>query len=99
VQHLQRPLVARDVQLVTRRPVEGAAAVRPDLGGDAEAAKEGERAARDGRLGDVEVDGDLAASTQVDATGDVEKPRQLREPVAVPPERGRSELGAEILRE
>ena len=53
-----RPCVvrARDDELVARRPVERVAAVGADLRGDAQRAQQRERAARDGRLGEVEVE-------------------------------------------
>jgi hypothetical protein len=63
VQYLERALVSRDVELITRGALERAAAIRPDLRCDAERAQEAERATGDRRLGEVEMHGDLAASS------------------------------------
>jgi hypothetical protein len=99
VQHLERPVVPGDVELVARRPVERASTVGPDFRGDPELAEEAEGSAGDGGLGDVEVHRDLAAPTEVDASGRVKEPGELGEPVAVAQRRDRGQLGAEILRE
>jgi hypothetical protein len=56
VKQLQRVRVARDVQLISRSPLEGMPRVRPDLGRHAEAAQEAEGAAGNRRVDDVEVD-------------------------------------------
>ena len=44
--------------------------------------------------GEIEVDCDLAAPTQVHAAGDVEEPRELGEAIAIGLGRDRSELVA-----
>ncbi len=62
MQNLEGALVPGDVQLIARRTVECAALIRADLGCDAECSQQAERASRDGRIGHVEMDGDLAAS-------------------------------------
>ena len=51
-----------DVKLVPRAAFESAAPVGSDLRRDAECAQKAKGAARDRRVGDVEVDGDLAAA-------------------------------------
>jgi hypothetical protein len=56
------------------RALEGVLRVRPDLGLDAERSQEAERAAGRRRLGDVEVDGELAVAEQVEAARRVEEP-------------------------
>src|SRR5712692_10725375 len=99
VQDLQSVLVTGDVQLVARPSLERAAAVRSELRGNAKPAQKAERAASDGRVGDVEVDRDLAAAFQVNAAGRVKEPGELSEPIALVPGRDRRELVAEILRE
>ena len=55
-----------------------------------------ERAARNGRLGEVEVERDRAATAQVDCAGRVEERRELREPVAAPRRSDCRELGAYV---
>ena len=99
VQDLERALVACDMQLIARRTVEGTALIRADLGCDAECAQQAERASRNGRVGHVEMDRDLAASPQVDAAGRVEEAGELGQSIAFAPRRDRGELVAEILRE
>jgi hypothetical protein len=99
VQYLKRAFVPFDMQLVTRPPVEGTAAVRPDLRGDAEAAEQAERAARDCRFRQIQVNGNFAPPLQVDAARRVEETRELGQAVAIAPRRYARELVAEILRE
>jgi hypothetical protein len=70
-----------------------------DLRGDAEAPQEAEGPPRDGRVGDIEMNCHLAAAAEVHAAGEVEKPRELGQPVALVPRCDRRELVAEILRE
>lgn len=69
VQNLKRMLVAGHMELVASCPVEGSPLVRADLGRDAEPSQEAEGTANDGGVGDVEVEGDFAATSQVDAAG------------------------------
>src|SRR6478609_1510001 len=57
------------VQLVSRRTVERTPSVGADLGFDVERPEERERAARDGRAREIEVEGDLAAAAQVEPAG------------------------------
>lgn len=99
VEHLERTLVAGDMELVPRRAVERAALVRANLRRDTERAEQTECTTRDRGLGDVEVDGDLPAPAQVDAAGRVEETGELCEPVALASRRDRRELAAEVLRE
>jgi hypothetical protein len=99
VQNLERVLVSGDMELVARGPVESPPPVRADLGRDAEPSQQAEGTANDGGVGDVEVEGDLAATPQVDAARGVEQPRQFGQPVALAAGRDRGELAAEILRE
>ncbi len=99
VQNLERALVAGNMELVARRPIEGPPLVRADLGRDSEPSQQAEGTPHDGGVGDVEVEGDLAATSQVDAARGVEQPRQFGEPVALAARRDRGELAAEILRE
>ena len=79
--------------------VERGAVVGADLRRDVERAEERERAARDGRARDVEMDVDAAATAEVGAAGDVEEAGELGEPVALPLGRDRGELLAEVVRE
>ena len=72
----------------------GAAAVRPDLGANAERAQETEGAARDGGISHVQVDRDLAAALQVLAPRRVKEPRELCKPVTRAPRRDRRKLVA-----
>lgn len=99
MQHLQRVLVSGNVELVARGAVERAPLVRADLGRYAKRAEQAERAPRDRGLRDVEMDGDLPPSAQVDAAGRVEETGELCEPVALAARRDRRELATEILRE
>jgi hypothetical protein len=99
VQNLERVLVAADMELVASRPIKSPPLVRADLGRDAEPSQQAEGTANDGGVGDVEVEGDLAATSQVDAARGVEQPRQFGEPVALAARRDRGELAAEVLRE
>ena len=48
VEHLERPALTLDVELVARPALEGAAPVAPDLALDAEASKQRERPTRNG---------------------------------------------------
>lgn len=73
MQDLERPFVAGDVELIARAALEGPAAVRPDLGVDAEGTQEAESATRDRRVGDVEMHRDLAAPSQMDTARRVEE--------------------------
>jgi len=61
----QRRLVPADVQLIARRAVERAAAVRADLGMDAELPQERESPPCDTRAGDVEMERDPSADDYV----------------------------------
>ncbi len=99
VEDLEGALVPGDVELIARRAAECTAPVRADLGCDSECAQQAERASRDGRVGHVEMDGNLAAAPEVDTAGRVEEPGELGQPIAFAPGRDRGELVAEILRE
>jgi hypothetical protein len=88
-----------DVQLVASRAIEGVLLVRPDLGLDVEGAQEGERPACDRRTREIEMQCDLAATSQVDAAGDVEQSGELGEAVAVRIGRDLGELVAQLVRE
>ena len=99
VQNLQSPIVTCDVQLVAGPPIERAAPVGANLGGDAECPQEAEGPARDGWIDDVEVNGDLSAALQVLATGGVKQPRQLGKAVARAARCDRRELVPEVFRE
>jgi len=56
VKQLQSVRVTRDVQLVSRPPLEGMPRIGPDLGRHAEAAQKAEGATGDCRIDDVEMD-------------------------------------------
>jgi hypothetical protein len=99
VQNLQGVLVSGDVKLVPSRAVESTALVRADLGRDAEAAKEAEGTPGHGRARNVDVDGDLSATPEVDAPSAVKEAGELRKAVALFARCDRCELVAEILRE
>ena len=90
-------LRALDVELVAGRAVEGPALVGADLGLTSQRAQQRERAARDGRAREVEVDVDAAAPAEVRAAGDVEEPGQLGEPVALGLRRDRRELLPQVV--
>jgi hypothetical protein len=91
--------VAGDVELIARGSVEGSALIGPNLGRDSEGPQEAEGSPGHGRLGHVEVDGDLAAASQVNAAGGVEEARELGETIAGGPRRDPRELAAQLLRE
>src|SRR6058998_926270 len=98
-QHLERPVVAGDMELVPRLPREGVTLVGADLGREAEPAQEAE--STPGRSGarKVEVECDLAASAQVQAARRMRETGELREPVALLPRRDTCELVPEVLRQ
>lgn len=98
MQNLERPFVAGDMELIAGAALERAAAVCPDLGIDAERPQQAECAPRNRRIGDVEMDRHLTAPPQVDASGRMEEPRELRETVALTPRRDRRELVPEVVR-
>jgi len=99
VQHLKRALVAGDVKLVPRAAFESASPVGSDLRRDAERAQKAEGTARDRGMGDVEVDGNLSASFEVNAARGMKEARQLRQTIALASRRNRRELVPEIFRE
>lgn len=99
VENLKRAVVPGDVELVARAGLERAAAVRADLRGDAERPQQTEGPACNGRIGDVEVNGDLTSPSQVHASRGMEEPGQLRKPVALAPRSDRRELVPQILRQ
>lgn len=74
MQDLQRVLISRDVQLVARAAGESATPIRANLGCDLEGAQKAERATRDSRIGDIEMNGHLSASSEMDAPRRVEEP-------------------------
>lgn len=92
MQHLQSALVACDVQLVARPAREGASPVRANLRRDSKRAKETEGAARNGGVGDVDVDRDLSPSSEMHAARGMKEPRKLRQAVALAARRDRREL-------
>src|SRR5437867_2143681 len=61
----------RDVELVPGGTREGMLGIRPDLGLDAEVAKQGESAPRDGRRSEIEVERNLAVAAEMQAAGGV----------------------------
>ena len=87
------------MQLVARRARERVLLVRADLRLDLERAQERERAPRDRRARQVEMQRDLAAPAQMHAAGDVEEPGELGEAIAVRIRRDLRELVAQLLRE
>ena len=99
MEYLERTIVSGDVQLIPRASIEGVSRVRPNLGHDAEGTQQAERSARDRRIADVEMDGDLTATPQVHAPRRMEEPRELGETIALAARRDRRELVPEILRE
>ena len=99
MQDLKGVLVAGNVELVARSTVEGAPLVGADLGSDPEPAQQAERAPRHRRVGDVEMDGDLAASAEMHAAGGMKEAGELGEAVAFAARCDRGELAAELLRE
>ena len=99
MQDAQRDLPSLDVQLVARRPCERTLPVRAELRVDADVAQQAERASRDGRVAQVEVEGDLAAAAEVEPSRRVEEPGELGEPVAVARRRDARELAPQVFRE
>jgi predicted TIM-barrel fold metal-dependent hydrolase len=97
VEHLHRASLSRDVELVPRLPAEGTSLVAPDLTRDGEATEEAERSSSDRRAGQVEVERDLAATSEVDPAGGMKESRKLGEPIAFPPGRDPRELAANFL--
>src|SRR5262245_55606896 len=98
VQHLECSRATWNVELVASTAVEGVARVRADLRLDAERANEPDGAAGDCRLGEVEMDGELAVAEEVKAAGGVKEPGDLGEPVAVFLRLDRGELMAHVFR-
>ena len=98
VEYLERPALARDVELVTRPSLEGPTSVAPDLALDTEPPKQRERPPGDGRAGHVEVNGHLSAAAEMDRPRCMEERRELRELVALPPRGDRGQLVANVLR-
>ena len=98
-QHAQRPVVARDMELVPRLPPERMSLIGADLGGEAELAQETEGAPGRSGAREVEVERDLAASTEVQAARGMRETRELGEPVALLPRHDPRELVPEVLRQ
>jgi hypothetical protein len=88
-----------DVQLVAGRTVEGMLLVRPDLRLDIEGTQECERATCHCRAREIEVQGNLASTPQVHASGNVEQSGELGEAIAIRIRRDLRELIAQIFRE
>ncbi len=99
MQYLKRALTSRDVKLVSRPTLEGATTVRTNLRSDTERAQKTERPTRDGRVDDVQMDGDLAASSEMHAAGGVEEPGQLGQAITRAARRDSRELMAEVFRQ
>jgi hypothetical protein len=90
---------AVDVKLVAGRTVEGVLLVRPDLRLDIEGAQECERATRNCRAGEIEVQRNLATTPQVHASGNVEESGELGEAIAIRIGRDLRKLVAQLFRE
>ena len=90
-------LVAVDVELVARRRVEGAAAVRADLRTNPAVAQKCEGAPSRGTASEIEVKRPVPGSTEMEASGRVEQRRELRSPIALTLRRDRRELLADVL--
>jgi hypothetical protein len=73
VQHLNGAFVSLDVQLISRAAVERPPAIRSDLRGYAEAPQQTEGSTSHRGIGDVQMNGNLTASPQVDASGRMEE--------------------------
>jgi hypothetical protein len=99
VQDLQRVLVACDVELVARSTLEGSTLVGADLRCDTERTQQAESAAGHGRVGDVEMDGDLPTPAEMDAAGRMQETGKLGEAIAFVLRCDRCQLVAEVLRE
>jgi hypothetical protein len=97
-QDLDRVGGSLDEELGPNAPVEPAPRVRPDLGLDAERAKDREGPPSDRRFREVEVERQLAAPVQVHRARRVEESRQLGKAVAAPHRNDRRELGACVAR-
>jgi hypothetical protein len=99
VQHTKGGVAALHDDLVASRPRERPLRVRPEVRLDAEVAEQSEREARDDRLGDIEVEEQLATSAEVQPSRGVKQAGELREPVAVLSRRDLGELAPDVLRE
>jgi hypothetical protein len=97
VQRLDGARVVLEVDLEARRPVEGAAAVRPDLARDAVAAQKADSTARDRSVPDLEVDADPPAAAEVDGARRADERRELGEPAVRRARLDRRQLGADVL--
>jgi hypothetical protein len=86
-----------DVELIARRAVEGATAVRPDLGPDPVRAQESERAPRCGTAPEIQMERPLSPGTQVQAARGVEEPGELSPAIALTRRRDLRELLADVL--
>ncbi len=96
-QHLERFGVARDVELVPRRRVEGATAIGADLRPDAALPQQRERAACGGTAAEVEVQTPVARAAEMQAAGGVEQCGELRPAVAVAVRSDGRKLFADVL--
>src|SRR5262249_1374303 len=74
VEHAKGGLPTLDDDLVASRTGDGTLRVRPEVRLDAEVGEQPERAPRDDRLGDVEVEKELSPPAKVQAPGRVEEP-------------------------
>ena len=92
----QRRRAAGHVQLESRRPVERVPFVRPDLGVDPERAQQCERAARDRRRRQVEMQRHLPPTAEVQVPRRMEQRRELGEPVASAGRRDGCELSTDV---
>src|SRR5437763_16640505 len=86
------------MELIAGRAPERVLLVGADLRLNVERAQQREGASCNWGADQIEVHGDLAATAEMHAPGDVEEPRQLRESIAVRLGRDRRELVAEVVR-
>ena len=96
-EHVERRLPARDVKLVTRRPIERSPPVRADLRANPLRDEQGERASRTRAACKVEVQCPITSSAEMQAPGGVEQRRELREAVTPSGRGDSSELLSDVL--
>jgi hypothetical protein len=85
------------MELIARALVEGAPAVRADLGTDPDVAQDAEGAARSCPTPQIEVQCPLALPSEMEAARRVEECGQLGEPVALPSRNDPRELFPDVL--
>ena len=97
--HGESSLLAVDVELVARTTVERVPRIRPDLGMDAEVAKERESTTRNPGGRDVEMQGNTVSAQEVDRPGGMEERGKLRQAIAATEGSDCRQFGSHVGRE